>query len=160
MVVSAVLAVGTAYARYREVLTGDPVFQVRPADVLTIAQAQWQQTEDAHLLTFTMEKSTAGCRVFLAVSEGVHDPQALTVTLTLPGDTPVVLQATPTEIPEGTPLYKQFGPGCVFRFTDPAIGGEAALNLTTQPYILKVEGLGEAAGQTSLLRLFVERIHE
>lgn len=160
LLVSAALAVGTAYARYREVLTGDPVFQVNPMNQLTIADYQWQQTEDAHTLTFAMEKASSGCRVFLAVSEGVQDPQSLTVTLTLPGDTPVVLQATPTEIPEGTPMYKQFGPGCLLRFIDPATGEEAELNLTTQPHTLTVEGLGEAAEQTSLLRLFVERIHE
>lgn len=154
------LAIGTAYARYREVLTGDPAFQVNPTDQLTIADQQWQQVEDNYVLTFTMEKTSPGCRVFLAMSEGVHTPETLTVTLTLPGVEPAVLQATAATIPEGTPLYKMFGPGSVFRFADADTGEEALLDLTTQPYTVTVQGLGEAAQQASLLRLFVERVQE
>ncbi|MBQ4333674.1 MAG: hypothetical protein IJC33_07845 [Clostridia bacterium] len=160
LVAAGALVIGPAYARYREVLTGDPAFQVNPAEQLAIADQQWQQVEDTYVLTFTMEKTSPDCRVFLAMSEGVHAPEAVTVTLTLPGAEPVDLQATAATIPAGTPLYRLFGPGSVFRFVDADTGEEAVLDLATQPYTVTVHGLSQAAQQASLLRLFVERVHE
>lgn len=177
-----VLSVGTAYARYREEITGDQAFQVKPLEQLTFATQQWEQNDQGdYILTFTMAESEEDCRMYLAVSEGVTVPEGLTVTLTLPAEEttqiledgtvatvvndPVVLTAEVQQITEGSSLYSLFGSGYVFRFydrvNDPETGEETLEELLLDfekevTYTLTVKGLSKATEQTSLLRLFVE----
>jgi hypothetical protein len=147
------------YARYREEISGDPAFQVKPMAQLRIAQQKWQQAEDAAVLTFSMEQA-AQTHVYLAMSEGVTAPGNVEVLLTLPGVEPVTLLATGSEIPEVSGLKALFGSGYVFRFLDPETGEEQILELPTEECVLTVRGLDAATEQTSLLRLFVEYAQE
>lgn len=156
-----VFSVGSAYARYREEFSGDFIFQAKPLDTLDFSQEQWQRTEDGYALTFSMLRDEPRCRVFLAASQGISAPENLTVTLTIPGEEPVILQATAEQIPEVSALSALFGAGYVFRFLDEQTGQELTLELTAEAvYTLTVQGLESAAQQTSLLRLFVEYVPE
>lgn len=166
------LSVGTAYGRYSASLEGEPKFQVKPLEGLRFEKQEWKTEDNAYVLTFSMEESQEGCRIYLAASEGVTKPETLTVTLTLPPEetqqtqalldsgeeqTPeqVTLTAIPEEIPGISALGALFGSGYVYRFLDEQ-GQEIIFDLTTGEYILTVSGLDTAASTTSLLRLFVE----
>lgn len=160
LLLTAVVALSLGvHARYREEITGDPAFQIKPMEQLHIVQQQWRQTEDASVLTFSLEKA-AKTHVYLALSEGITAPENVEVLLTLPGEKPVTLRATGTEIPEVSGLKALFGSGYVFRFLDPETGEEQILELPAQECVLTVRGLDTAAEQTSLLRLFVEYAQE
>ncbi len=174
------LSIGTAYGRYREEITGDQSFQVKPLEQLTFATQQWQQNDAGdYVLTFTMAEAAEICRMYLAVSEGVTAPEQLQVTLILPAkesteasedgtestvtQEPVVLTATARQITQASSLYSLFGSGYVFRFydgtEDAEAGEEIILNLLTETtYTLTISGLSTAAEQTSLLRLFIDYV--
>lgn len=167
LALAAALLVGITYARYREELVGDQAFQVKPAQQLSFASQQWQEDEDGNwTLTFSLEQSVENCRAYLAVSEGITQPETLQITLTLPGEQtgeltrePVTLTATGQAITPGSSLYSVFGAGFVFRFygAEEQAGEEMTLDLEKdESYTLTVSGLSAAAEQTSLLRLFVD----
>lgn len=148
LVAALLLSVGTAYARYREEIIQNLNFQVRPIESLNLSNQSWSQGEDgSYVLTFTMDETVENCRIYLAVSKGVTQPDALTVTLQLPpdpnatessgqteattvptdpsaGETIVVepqfdgLIATAEEIPSISALGALFGSGYVYRFLD------------------------------------------
>ena len=156
-----VLSVGSAFARYREEFSGDFPFRAKPLNALTFAQDAWKQTENGCTLTFSMNQDEPRCRCFLAVSAGISKPEQLTVTLTLPGEEPLILLATAEPIPEVSGLSALFGSGYVFRFLDEQTQQELTLELKAETaYTLTVQGLESAAQQTSLLRLFVEYVPE
>lgn len=142
-----VLSIGTAYARYREEIIQNLNFQVRPIESLQLSDQTWTQGEDgSYVLTFTMTEAVEDCRVYLAVSKGVTQPDALTVTLQLPPDPNAAetdgptettvptdpetgetiaaepqfesLTATVEEIPNISALGALFGSGYVYRFLD------------------------------------------
>jgi len=149
---------GTAYGRYQAELVADLLFQAKPLDQISIAQQTWTPQEDGCILTFTLEKDAGPCRVFLAVSEGVTSPEVLEVILTVPGDTPVVVEGLREPIAENSAMDALFGPGFVFRFPGEEEGEELQVELSAGvQYTLTVRGLPSAAEQTSLLRLFIER---
>ena len=163
LTVAAALLVGITYARYREELVGDQSFQPKPAQQVAFASRQWQADEEGNwVLTFSVENAVENCRVYLAVSEGVTQPENLQITLTVPGELtqdPVTLTATGQEITPGSALYSVFGTGYVFRFYEAGdqAAGEMTLDLKKdETYTLTVSGLSSAAEQTSLLRLFVD----
>lgn len=142
------LSVGTAYARYREEIVQNLNFQVRPMESLNLSNQTWTEGEDgSYVLTFTMTEAVEDCRIYLAVSTGVTQPDKLTVTLQLPqdpnatepsesteattlptdpitGETVAVevpfdgLIATAEEIPSISALSALFGSGYVYRFLD------------------------------------------
>ena len=154
-----VLFSGTAYARYRAELTGNMQFQAKPLEQIHMAGQTWKSTKDVCVLTFSLKEDAGTCRVYLAVSQGVTAPEALQVTLTVPGEEPVTVVGAQTPIAEGSALGAQFGPGTVFRFPGETDGGELQLELTADTqYTVTVRGLPSAAEQASLLRLFVEHV--
>lgn len=154
--IAVLFPLGMVYARYQASFADAFAFQAKPARALSLAQQQWQQTDDAHILTFSLQYAAEDCRVYLAATQGVTVPEALSINLTLPGDTPQTLTATASPIAEGSALYTLFGAGHVFRFIDDETGKDTVLDLTTEPCTLTVQGLESAAQVTSLLRLFIE----
>ena len=149
----------TAYARYRAELTSDVQFQAKPLEQIKLAGQTWKSQEDGCVLTFSLKENAGVCRVYLAVSEGITAPEALQVTLTVPGEEPVILEGVQTPIAEGSAIDALFGPGTVFRFTGEAEREELQLELTADTqYTVTVRGLESAAEQTSLLRLFIEHV--
>lgn len=180
------LSVGRVYARYQKDIVENLNFQVRPMESLSLSNQTWTEGEDgSYVLTFTMTEDVADCRVYLAVSKGVTQPDALTVTLQLPPDPDAVqteesavetdpvtgetivaevpfdgLLATAEEIPNISALSALFGSGYVYRFLDGDAEDEnreeIIFDLVAGEYVLTVSGLEDAANTTSLLRLFIE----
>lgn len=154
------VAVSPAMARYREEITGDMIFQARPVEPLAFAVEQWTANDDgSYTLTFSLNQDVNGCHIYLAVSEGVSNPEALTVTLTVPDHASQLLEGTCEAIPVPSNLNNIFGPGHVFRFYTEFNGEEFPFVAEKyQQFTLTVTGLKSAADANSLLRLFVEQI--
>lgn len=161
LIVALVLSVTVAYARYREELTGDLGFQAKPLAPVAFTKETWEKTDDSLRLTFSVEKTDAKCRVYLAVSEGFTAMDQVIVTLTIPGEEPLQLVAAGERIPAASGIYNLFGDGYVFRFIDGQTGQELPMELLTDTeYVLSINGLEDAIEYTGLLRLFIERIEE
>ncbi len=152
MVLAVTVSAGVAYARYMDRVNQDFFLTVKAQPELALAHQVWTQDGDDYVLEFQMVAAAENCRVFLAVSEGVTAPENLQVSLTMP-DGSTTLFAAGTEILETSSLYHTFGGGYVFHFPD-------VLDLTSQSYTLRVEGLTAAAQEASLLRLFIEYAKE
>lgn len=172
LAVSAFLAFSPAFARYRAELIEDLTFQAKPPQKLSFAESQWTIEEDICSLTFSMEQDVERCRIFLAVSEGVTDPESLQVSLNAPGEVYFTVEGTCEQIPEVSDLEKVFGPGYVYYFyvtpeeTDESAEAEEPEDpeewifsaQAGETFTLSVIGLESAAEATTLMRLFVERV--
>lgn len=154
-----VLSLGTAYARYMEQVNGDQGFVARPLETPQLSQQSWQQVDDAYVLSFSMGETAQTYRIFLAVSEGVTQPEQLEVTLSLPGEeeNTITLQAVPEQIQDASALHALFGTGFAYRFLDAETAEELLFELSNETYTLTVKGLDGAAEYASLVRLFVEK---
>ncbi len=163
LLTAVILSLGLTYARYRTEIVGDLAFSAKPVEQPVLSGQSWNTTQDADVLTFSLEKSAENVRLYLAVSEGVVISDAVTVSLTLPaaedGGEETVVQAAAQEIEEGSALHTLFGAGHVFRFVDEVSGQELLQDLQADTaYVLTVTGLDTAVEHTSLLRLFIERM--
>jgi len=157
---AATLAFSPAAARYRAELTGDMIFQAKPLEKLSFADQEWTWEADACNLTFSLDQDVDGCRVYLAVSEGITDPDNLNVYLTIPGYSNIKLEGTCQPIPEVSELAKLFGQGYVYYFNNELEDMEEWIfsAKANEQFTLTVTGLQSAAEATSLMRLFVERV--
>lgn len=178
LVASVGLMFTPAAARYRAELLGDLIFQAKPLEKLSFSASDWVVTEAGCTLTFSMTQDVEKCRVYLAISEGVVAAESLQVLLTVPGETPMVLEGTCEPIPEVSDLAKRFGQGHVYYFyVEPEVpegtDETEATQATEDPeepeewvfspkadetFTLTVTGLDSAAQATTLMRLFVEKV--
>ncbi len=168
------LAVSPAMARYRAELTGDMAFQADAPDKLQFSASDWSVTANTCTLTFSMAQDVEKCKIYLAVSEGIIDPENLQVSLQLPGEENVKLEGTCQQIPEVSGLAKRFGKGYVYCFyveqEDPETPPASAepeepeepeewifSPKADERFTLTVTGLRSAAEAATLMRLFVEQ---
>lgn len=160
LLAAVLLSFGAGYARYRTEIKGDLEFGIQPLDLPDIEQIAWKQDGAGHILVFKPNRSMLGCRLYLAVSEGVTAPENLVVELSYVQEGEAnLLRAAMEPITEESGLKIQFGSGYVFRFYDPVTCEEHLLDLSADDelaYTLAVTGLDTAAEYESLLRLFVE----
>lgn len=161
LITALLLSVGVAYARYREELSGDIGFQAKPLEPVAFTEETWRRTGDSVYLDFSVGQTNSKCRIYLAFSEGFTVMDHVSVSLLLPGEESEQIAAIGEPIPTASGVYGLFGAGYVFRFLDTQTGQELPLELQPDAvYTLMINGLEDAAEQTGLVRLFVERIEE
>ena len=148
----------TAYARYQESIVSDQEFVAKPLEQIAITNNSWRQEDGAYLLEFELEESQQGCRIYIATSVGVTNPELLDVSFIVPGETGhMEYKATPYLIEKKSSLYKTFGPGYVFEFVETDSEQEMIWKLEAETqYTIRITGLDDSAEQISLIRVFVE----
>lgn len=153
-----VVYAGVAYARYQETLVFDQGFVAKPLEQVAFGSCQWQVNDRESVLEFTMSEDLEDCKIYIAVSQGVSNPEALEISLSRPGETgDNIYVAIPEPIDKGTSLCNTFGEGYVFRFYDVETGDEIEWEFNShETYSLYVSQLDDATEYPSLIRVFVE----
>lgn len=158
LVVLVIVYAGVAYARYLETLVFNQEFVAKPLEQVAFGSSQWQVNDRESVLEFTMSEELEACRIYIAVSQGVSNPEALEISLSKPGETEDnTYIAVPEPIDKRTSLYKIFGEGYVFRFYDAETGEEIEWEFNPHDtYTISLSQLDDATEYPSLIRVFVE----